>query len=110
MEHIEYRLEPVLDFIKDGELVVFLSNNKFYDKNRKVCRIGTNLNLDCIVGREVACIFVDTKYSSKYTLELLHYLLTRVRGESSKLFHDKLYFVSENIGENVYSFYGEVKI
>lgn len=104
-------LQDVLKIIEGHSKAVILSKNKYFDQFKNCIRYeGEDEVPSCFVGREVACIFVDVDYASQYSLELLHYILTKRRGSHLKTFPEQVYFISDIDRNNNYTFYGEVKL
>lgn len=106
-----HSLQDVLKIIEGCSKAVILSKNKYFDQFKNCIRYeGEDEVPSYFVGREVACIFVDVDYASQYSLELLHYILTRRRGNHLKTFPDQVYFISDINRNNNYTFHGEVKL
>ena len=109
MYYKEFKFDDVLKQLSKGDCVAFMSDEKKYIKNSKVVMIGTNNDYAKVTGKNLSSIFVDTRYSDKYTVDTLHYLLTRLKGKDAELFPDKVYFTS-NIMADGYTFYGKLNI
>lgn len=62
-----------------------MSDEKKYSRNSKVVMIGTNNDYTKVTGKEISAIFVDTRYSNSFTVDTLHYLLTKVKGKSHRV-------------------------
>lgn len=106
-----HSLQDVLKIIEGQSKAVILSKNKYFDQFKNCIKYeGDDEVPSCFVGREVACVFVDVDYTSQYSLELLHYILTRRRGSHLKTFPEQVYFISDINRNNNYTFYGEVKL
>ena len=95
MYYKDYKLDDVLKNLSKSDHIVLLSDTKIYSRNNKITVVNTNNDYTYLVGKEVGAIFVDVRYSNKYTLDTLHYLLTRLRGGTTTLFPDKVYFTSD---------------
>ena len=109
MYYKEYKLDDVLKHLNKGDKVVFMSDEKKYSKNSKVVNILTNNDYTKVVGVNSSAVFVDVKYYDKFTLNTLHYLLTRLKGDAITLFPDKIYFTSDLVKEE-YTFCGNLNI
>ena len=111
MYYKEYKLDDVLKHLNKGDKIVFMSDEKKYSKNSKVISVTTNNDYSKLAGLSVSAIFVDVRYSDKFTLDTLHYLLTKLKGDAMTLFPDKVYFTSNlvNLDEG-YTFCGNLNI
>ncbi len=111
MYYKEYKFDDVLKHLNKGDKIVFLSDEKKYSKNSKVVNILTNNDYSKVSGVSVSAIFVDARYSNSFTLDTLHYLLTKLKGDAITLFPDKIYFTSNlvNLDEG-YTFCGNLNI
>jgi len=109
MYYKEFKFDNVLKQLSKGEHIAFMSDEKKYIKNSKVLMVGTNNDYSKLTGKNLSAIFVDARYSNRFTVDTLHYLLTRVRGNSSELFPDKIYFTS-NIMSDEYTFCGKLNL
>ena len=109
MYYKEFKFDDVLKQLSKGEHIAFMSDEKKYIKNSKVLMVGTNNDYSKLTGNNLSAIFVDTRYSDKYTVDTLHYLLTRLKGKDAELFPEKVYFTS-NIMTDGYTFCGKLNI
>ena len=109
MYYKEFKFDDVLKNLSKGECIAFMSDEKKYSQNGKVAMIGTNNSYARVTGKEISAIFVDTRYTNKFTVDSLHYLLTKIRGKSAELFPDKIYFTS-NIMTDDYTFCGKLNL
>lgn len=109
MFYKEFKFDDVLKQLGKGECIAFMSDEKKYSRNSKVVMIGTNNDYARVTGKEISAIFVDVRYSNKFTVDSLHYLLTKIRGEAAELFPDKIYFTS-NIMTDGYTFCGKLNL
>ena len=107
MYYKDYKLDDVLKNLSKSDHIVLLSDTKIYSRNNKITVVNTNNDYTYLVGKEVGAIFVDVRYSNKYTLDTLHYLLTRLRGGTTTLFPDKVYFTSDIMTEG-FTFSGKL--
>ena len=105
----EFKFDDVLKQLSKGECIAFMSDEKKYIKNSKVLMIGTNNDYSKLTGKSLSAIFVDTRYSDKFTVDTLHYLLTRLKGKDVELFPEKVYFTS-NIMSDEYTFCGKLNL
>lgn len=106
-----YNLKEIISGLSDScERVLFLSNKDTFEGNKKVYTFKSNKDMDWCVGVEVSAIFIDTSYSTLYNLNTLHYLITRIRGNESKKFPDKIYFVSDWDDPENFTFFGDVNV
>ena len=111
MYYKEYKIDDVLKHLNKGDKVVFMSDEKKYSKNSKVVNVTTNNDYSKLAGVNISAIFVDVKYYDKFTLNTLHYLLTRLKGDAITLFPDKIYFTSDLVKDGVgYTFCGNLNI
>lgn len=110
MELIEYSLDELVKHLKHKQVLVFVSTSDHFEGVKNVYTLKPDSDFRCIVGVDVSAIFVDSRCSGDYPLSTLLYLLTRIRGELSNEFPDKLYVTSKQFGEEVYTFYGELNI
>ena len=110
MYYKEYKIDDVLRHLNKGDKIVFLSDEKKYSKNSKVVNVFTNNDYSKLAGLSVSAIFVDARYSDKFTLDTLHYLLTRLKGDAITLFPDKIYFTSDLVKDDGYTFCGNLNI
>ena len=105
----EFRFDDVLKQLSKGECIAFMSDEKKYIKNSKVLMIGTNNDYSKLTGKNLSAIFVDTRYSNKFTVDTLHYLLTRLKGKDAELFPEKIYFTSSIMTDD-YTFCGMLNL
>jgi hypothetical protein len=111
MYYKEYRFDDVLKHLNKGDKVVLMSDEKKYTKNSKVVNILTNNDYSKVTGVNISAVFVDVKYYDKFTLNTLHYLLTRLKGNAITLFPDKIYFTSDLVKSDIgYTFCGNLNI
>ena len=110
MYYKEYKLDDVLKHLNKGDKIVFMSDEKKYSKNSKVVNILTNNDYSKVTGVNISAVFVDVKYYDKFTLNTLHYLLTRLKGDAITLFPDKIYFTSDLVKDDGYTFCGNLNI
>ena len=111
MYYKEYRFDDVLKHLNKGDKVVLMSDEKKYAKNSKVVNILTNNDYSKVTGVNISAVFVDVKYYDKFTLNTLHYLLTRLKGNAITLFPDKIYFTSDLVKSDIgYTFCGNLNI
>ena len=111
MYYKEYKFDDVLKHLNKGDKIVFMSDEKKYSKNSKVVNILTNNDYSKVSGVSVSAIFVDARYSDKFTLDTLHYLLTKLKGDAITLFPDKVYFTSDLVKvQGEYTFCGNLNI
>ena len=82
MYYKEYKFDDVLKHLNKGDKVVLMSDEKKYSKNSKVVNILTNNDYTKVTGVNISAVFVDVKYYDKFTLNTLHYLLTRLKGDA----------------------------
>ena len=107
----EYKLDDVLKHLNKGDKIVFMSDEKKYSKNSKVFTVFTNNDYSKLAGVSISAIFVDARYSDKFTLDTLHYLLTKLKGDAITLFPDKVYFTSDLVKvQEGYTFCGNLNI
>lgn len=102
--------KSVVESLGACEKVIFLSNRETFKGNKNVVTIKTHFDFSYAAGLEVCAIFVDRSFSELYNIQLLEYLLSRVRGEGCEKFPERFYFVSDWDDHNNYTFYGEVKL
>lgn len=107
MHYKNYKLDDVIKHLGKNDYIVLMSDTKSYSRNSKIIMVNTNNDYSKLVGKEVGTIFVDVRYSNKYTLDTLHYLLTRVRGDTTNLFPDKVYFTGDIMTEG-FTFSGKL--
>ena len=103
----DYKLDDVIKHLGKNDKIVLMSDTKSYSRNSKIIMVNTNNDYSNLVGREIGAIFVDVRYSNKYTLDTLHYLLTRLRGGTTAIFPDKVYFTSDIMTEG-FTFSGKL--
>ena len=111
MYYKEYKFDDVLKHLNKGDKIVFMSDEKKYFKDSRVFTVFTNNDYSKLAGVSISAIFVDAKYSNNFTLDTLHYLLTKLKGDAITLFPDKIYFTSNlvNLDEG-YTFCGNLNI
>lgn len=109
MYYKEFKFDEVLKQLGRGDCIAFMSDEKKYSRNIKVAMIGTNNDYTKVTGKELSAIFVDTRYSNSFTIDTLHYLLTKVKGKVTELFPEKVYFTS-NIMSDEYTFCGKLDL
>ena len=107
MHYKNYKLDDVIKNLSKSSHIALLSDTKSYSRNSKIIMVNTNNDYSNLVGKEIGAIFVDVRYSNKYTLDTLHYLLTRVRGDTTNLFPDKVYFTGDIMTEG-FTFSGKL--
>lgn len=103
-----YNLREIISGL--SERVIFLSNKDTFKGNKKVYTLKSHKDVVWCAGLEVSAIFIDTSYSSLYNLNTLHYLITRIRGNESKKFPNKIYFVSDWDDPENFTFFGDVNV
>ena len=109
MYYKEFKFDELLKHLGRGDSIAFMSDEKKYSRNSKVVMIGTNNDYTKVTGKELSAIFVDTRYSNSFTVDTLHYLLTKVKGKVTELFPEKVYFTS-NIMSDEYTFCGKLNL
>lgn len=107
MHYKDYKLDDVIKNLGKNDCIVLMSDTKIYSRNSKIIMVNTNNDYSYLVGREVGAIFVDVRYSNNYTLDTLHYLLTRLRGDAVALFPEKIYFTGDIMSEG-FTFSGKL--
>lgn len=107
MYYKDYKLDDVIKNLSKSDYIVLLSDTKMYSRNNKICVVNTSNDYSHLAGRELGAIFVDVRYSNKYTLDTLHYLFTKLRGGATALFPDKVYFTSDIMTEG-FTFSGKL--
>ena len=106
-----YNLREIISGLSDSEeRVLFLSNKDTFKGNKKVYTFKSHKGADWCAGLEVSAIFIDASCSHLYNLNTLHYLMTRIRGNESKKFPDKIYFVSAYCDSENFTFFGDVNV
>lgn len=109
MYYKEYKLDDVLKRLNKGDKIAFMTDEKKYSKNSKVINVSTNNDYSKVIGVNISAVFVDVKYYDKFTLNTLHCLLTRLKGNAITLFPDKIYFTSDLVKDG-YTFCGNLNI